>query len=159
MVDKCGRSRICGGMLLISMAALLSLRSMPSCCRAVRILQQGATAALQRRSTQTSREGCGPRPDVERALYYRTYKRCGFDADAAEGISESIARILVDHWTTLPEGAKLAENHRGFRTFMLAGINATLAGDDLEAIRENRRVARHPELRSAETSGIVRRGT
>ncbi len=67
--------------------------------------------------------------------YYRTYKRCGFDADAAEGVSESIARLLVDHWDTLVEGAKLAQQERGFREYLLGGVNATVSAKDLELIR------------------------
>ncbi len=67
--------------------------------------------------------------------YYRKYKRCGFDADAAEGLSESIARLLVDKWKSFAEGASLAQRDEGFREFLLAGVNATLGEKDLEAIR------------------------
>ncbi len=67
--------------------------------------------------------------------YYRAYKHCGFNADAAEEVSESIARLLVDHGNTLNEGAKLARKNRGFREYLLGGVNATLDRKDLEIIR------------------------
>jgi hypothetical protein len=53
------------------------------------------------------------------ALYrsYKLYGRCN-NVDAAEGFSESVARILVDHWATLPRLAKLADSDAAFRRFV-----------------------------------------
>jgi hypothetical protein len=66
---------------------------------------------------------------------YRTYRTCPFDADAAEGYSESVARILVDHWDSVSEGAKLFRNDRTFEKFVFGALNDTLADADLERIR------------------------
>ena len=70
--------------------------------------------------------------------YYLGYKACGIDdADAEEGYSESVARILVDSWKELPSGAPLMKRDIGFRRFVLSGINITLLVSDLDAIRNN----------------------
>lgn len=76
------------------------------------------------------------------ALYrfYKLYERCN-DADAGEGYSESVARILVDHWNTLPRLAKLAASDSGFRRFVLSHVNATLDMKDVERIREKAKAA------------------
>jgi hypothetical protein len=66
--------------------------------------------------------------------YYRRYGRCGFDADAAEGISDSIGRLLARNLDTLP--TKLLMTNLGFRTFVLAGVNATLESRTLHAIED-----------------------
>jgi len=70
------------------------------------------------------------------ALYksYRLYGRCD-DVDAAEGYSESIARILVDHWDTLPRLSQLIKKDKGFQRFV--GLDATMDTQDLEKVREN----------------------
>jgi hypothetical protein len=65
--------------------------------------------------------------------YHRHYKRCEFDADAAEGYSESVARILVDHWETLP---RLRELMRRDKTFRI-GLDATMDMNDITKIRQN----------------------
>jgi len=70
------------------------------------------------------------------ALYksYRRYGHCD-DVDAQEGYSESIARILVDHWETLPRLAELIEQDKSFDTFV--GLDATMNMDDVVKIRSN----------------------
>src|SRR6516225_7917663 len=57
---------------------------------------------------------------------YKSYKRYGHcdDVDAAEGYSESIARILADHWETLPRLAELIQKDRSFGRFV--GLDATM---------------------------------
>jgi hypothetical protein len=69
------------------------------------------------------------------ALYrsYKLYGRCN-NASAAEGYSESVARILVDHWGTVRRLAKLVERNAGFRRFVLSHIDATLDMKDVEKI-------------------------
>ena len=72
------------------------------------------------------------------ALYnsYTQYRHCD-DGAIAEGYSESVARILVDHWSTLPRLAQLGRKDAGFRRFVLGHIDATLDMNDVEKIRVN----------------------
>jgi len=72
------------------------------------------------------------------ALYksYKLYGKCD-DGAVAEGYSESVARILVDHWSTLPRMAHLAAEDAGFRRFVLTHVDATLDLKDLKKIRAN----------------------
>jgi hypothetical protein len=76
------------------------------------------------------------------ALYrsYKLYARCN-DAAAAEGYSESVARILVDHWNTLPRLARLAASDSGFRKFVLTHVDATLNMKDVSRIKEKSKAA------------------
>jgi hypothetical protein len=67
---------------------------------------------------------------------YSLYRQCD-DGAIGEGYSESVARILVDHWTTLPQLARAAENDIGFRAFVMKHVDATLNTDDLAKIRKN----------------------
>jgi hypothetical protein len=69
------------------------------------------------------------------ALYqsYKRYGRCD-NASAAEGYSESVARILVDHWAAVSRLAKLAGRDLGFRRFVLSHIDATLDMKDVRTI-------------------------
>lgn len=68
---------------------------------------------------------------VERA--YQQYGHCD-DGSIAEGNSEAVARLLVDHWSTLPLLAELAKRDPAFRRFVLRHIDATLDTDDLDKI-------------------------
>jgi hypothetical protein len=72
------------------------------------------------------------------ALYgsYRLYRQCD-DGAIGEGYSESVARILVDHWNTLPHLAHLAEKDPGLRRFVMEHVDGTLNMDDAEKIRRN----------------------
>jgi len=72
------------------------------------------------------------------ALYrsYRRFARCN-DATAEEGYSESVARILVDHWETLNRLSQLSARDSVFRKFVLGHIDATLDMDDVARIRRN----------------------
>ena len=71
------------------------------------------------------------------ALYqsYRRFRHCMNDADAEEGYSESVARILADHWETLPRLAYLIKRDREFGDFV--GLDATTSMDDVRKIKEN----------------------
>jgi hypothetical protein len=66
--------------------------------------------------------------------YYRLYGRCD-DPMAAEASSESIARILVDHWETLPRLAELTATDTGFRRFVR--LDSTMDSKDLTRVRAN----------------------
>jgi len=70
------------------------------------------------------------------ALYksYSLYRQCD-DGAIAEGYSESVARILVDHWKTLPELDLLTKKDAGFRHFVLLHVDATLNTDDVAIVR------------------------
>jgi hypothetical protein len=72
------------------------------------------------------------------ALYksYGLYSRCD-DGAIAEGFSESVARILVDRWSSLPRLASLAKRDTKFRRFVLRHVDATLNMDDIQKIRES----------------------
>jgi len=72
---------------------------------------------------------------------YKSYKLCRQCDDGAigEGYSESVARILADHWNTLPEMARLARKDSQFRVFVMGHIDATLNMDDVEKIRKKAR--------------------
>lgn len=70
------------------------------------------------------------------ALYhsYKLYRQCD-DGAIAEGYSESVARILVDHWETLPELSTFSRRDARFRRFVLRHLDATLNMDDVEMVR------------------------
>jgi hypothetical protein len=72
------------------------------------------------------------------ALYssYRLYQRCD-DGAIAEGYSEAVARILVDHWSTLFRLASLAKADSHFRRFVIAHVDATLNINDIKKIKTN----------------------
>lgn len=67
---------------------------------------------------------------------YRSYRLCD-DGAIGEGYSESVARLLVDHWNTLPQLAHLARKDAEFRAFIMRHVDATLNTDDVEKIRKN----------------------
>jgi len=70
------------------------------------------------------------------ALYksYASYRSCG-DGFVGENYSESVARLLVDHWNTLPRLASLARENIEFRRFVLKHVDATLDMRDVEKIK------------------------
>ena len=72
------------------------------------------------------------------ALYksYKLYRQCD-DGAVGEGYSESVARILSDHWNTLPELARLAGKDSEFRAFVIGHVDATLTMDDVRKIKKN----------------------
>lgn len=56
------------------------------------------------------------------------------DGGIAEGFSEAIARMLVDHWSDLPRLARLVQADPKFALFVTKHIDATLMPSDLERI-------------------------
>jgi len=70
------------------------------------------------------------------ALYkwYGTYRQCD-DGGIAEGVSEAVARNLVDRWETLPRLAQLGKQSPEFRRFILKHVDETLDDNDLKKIR------------------------
>jgi len=69
-------------------------------------------------------------------IWYVRYHNCDEGA-IAEGYAEAVARLMVDHWSTLPKFPTLYKSSPKFRTFVLKHIDATLAMNDLERIRKN----------------------
>src|SRR5579863_4628673 len=74
------------------------------------------------------------------ALYksYRSYRSCD-DGFIGENYSESVARVLVDHWNTLPRLASLAQENSDFQRFVLKHVDATLDMNDIEKINAKSR--------------------
>lgn len=67
--------------------------------------------------------------------YYGEYGQCD-DGSIAEGSSEAVARLLMDHWDTLPALARLIDGDPPLEPFVLRHVNATLDTKDLERIRD-----------------------
>jgi hypothetical protein len=70
------------------------------------------------------------------ALYasYNKYRSCD-DGAISEGYSESVARIIVDHWSTMPQLGHILKKRADFRQFVLTHIDATLDEKDLQNIK------------------------
>jgi hypothetical protein len=67
--------------------------------------------------------------------WYKNYRQCD-DGAPAEGVSEAVARNLVDRWGTLPRLDELTKD-AGFRSFVLKHIDKTLNAEDLKKISAN----------------------
>ncbi len=91
------------------------------CGVSTRAHQTPCTDAENRRAEE---EATRPRDWDALYRYFKAYGRCD-GVDASEGTSESVARILVDHWGTLPRLAELARGDARFRAFAVGGVNAT----------------------------------
>jgi hypothetical protein len=74
------------------------------------------------------------------ALYrsYKTFGNCD-DGAVGEGFSESVARILVEHWNTLSRLAQIAKKDGAFREFVIRHVDGTLNMDDVEKIKKDAR--------------------
>ena len=59
-----------------------------------------------------------------------------------------MARILVEHWATLPSLAKLANSDGAFRRFVLSHVDATLDMKDVGRIRTKAKDSCPQNLRS-----------
>ncbi|MGN6082276.1 hypothetical protein [Trinickia sp.] len=64
---------------------------------------------------------------------FTKYGQCD-DGEIAEGNSEGIARLLVDHWDTLPQLGTLIRHNSRLKGFILRHIDTTLDTDDLTKI-------------------------
>jgi hypothetical protein len=67
---------------------------------------------------------------------YKRYTHCD-DGAIAEGYSEAVARIIVDHWNTLSRLADITRKDTDFRRFVLKHIDETLNLEDVKNIRAN----------------------
>jgi hypothetical protein len=103
------------------------------------LLGVSTAAAQQSHCSAAEEQRAEMQADTPRSweTLYKSYKQYGKCDDGAvsEGYSESVARILVDHWSTLPRMARLAAQDTRFRRFVLAHVNATLDLNDLKKIR------------------------
>lgn len=70
------------------------------------------------------------------AAFRTKFAQCD-DGSIAEGSSEAVARLLVDHWDTLPELSHLIAKTPALRSFVLRHINSTLDTGDLNKIKQN----------------------
>jgi hypothetical protein len=72
------------------------------------------------------------------ALYssYQEYRQCD-DGSVGEGYSESVARILVDHWQTLSRLEDIGSKNVSFKRFVIRHVDATLDLGDLKRISKN----------------------
>ena len=59
----------------------------------------------------------------------------------AEAFSEGVARLLADHWTTLPALSVEAKKVPGLGLFVTAHINSTLDTGDIEKIAHSARTS------------------
>lgn len=64
---------------------------------------------------------------------FTKYGHCD-DGEIAEGNSEAIARLLVDHWETLPQLDALIRHNPRLKPFVLRHIDTTLDTGDLAKI-------------------------
>ena len=83
------------------------------------------------------------------ALYksYKSYRHCD-DGAIGEGYSESVARILVDHWSTLSRLSQLGNKDAGFRAFVVHHVDATLNMDDVKNVKRRAKAQCPNELRT-----------
>jgi hypothetical protein len=65
----------------------------------------------------------------------KSFGHCN-DGEIAEGISEAIVRLLVDHWDTLPALEKMIARAPALKNFVLSHIDATLDTDDLKQVEK-----------------------
>jgi hypothetical protein len=66
---------------------------------------------------------------------FKKYGHCD-DGSIAEGNSGAVARLLVDHWATLPLLAERVKRDQALKKFILRHIDSTLDTDDLSRIGE-----------------------
>ncbi|MES2295934.1 MAG: hypothetical protein V4582_02780 [Pseudomonadota bacterium] len=67
------------------------------------------------------------------AVAHKNYGQCD-DGSIAEGYSEAVARLLVDHWHSVPTLANMIRTDRSFKRFVLHHIDSTLDTRELERI-------------------------
>lgn len=67
-------------------------------------------------------------------LAFTKYGHCD-DGDIAEGNSEAVARLLADHWRTLPQLGKLIKRNPPLKAFVLRHIDTTLDTADLDKVK------------------------
>ena len=119
-------------------------------CFSVLVFSASIACAQQRPCTDAEALRADTEADTLRSwdsLYrsYKLYRQCD-DGGIAEGYSESVVRILADHWSTLSRLATLSRRDARFRRFVLGHVDATTNPDDLKRIRMNANTQCPPRL-------------
>jgi len=65
---------------------------------------------------------------------FTKYGHCD-DGQIAEGNSEAVARLLVDHWKSLTSLVPMFKDDPSFKSFVLRHIDTTLNTDDIDKIK------------------------
>jgi acyl-CoA-binding protein len=75
----------------------------------------------------------------EWAEIYRSYKQFAHCDDGAisEGYSDSVARLLYDHWESIDQLSRIASRDRAFERFVLAHIDQLLERTQAEKVLRN----------------------
>jgi hypothetical protein len=73
---------------------------------------------------------------IDLYISYAKYKQCDTGGGISEEYSESVVRLLDDHWNKLEQLWTLSRKHRDFKQFVLRHIDATTSDDDLKSIVE-----------------------
>lgn len=110
-----------------------------------------SSPAQRRQCSETEAQGAEAQAETLRSwddLYrsYTIYRQCD-DGAIGEGYSESVARILVDHWQTLPQLAQLARKDKEFQRFVLKHVDETINREDARSIEANAQHACPTRLR------------
>ncbi len=103
------------------------------------LAQSTSICAQQRPCTTAEAQRADLQADTLRSweALYKSYKHYGHcdDGAIAEGYSESVARILVDHWNTLFQLVALGNKDAKFLRFVFSHVDATLDTGDLGKIK------------------------
>jgi hypothetical protein len=101
-------------------------------------VQAGAPAATCAESQTEAADAAVDTLDSWQAVaaYRAKFEQCD-DGSLAEGSAEAIARLLADHWNTLPDLSRLIAKTPMLRPFVLRHINSTLDTSDLGKIEQN----------------------
>jgi hypothetical protein len=67
---------------------------------------------------------------------YAQYNNCDEGA-IGQAYSAAVARILVDHWETLPRLADIARGNPAFKAFVVKHVDQRLDAGDIKKIAEN----------------------
>ena len=116
----------CRSLLLAVVALLVAVPSSPA--------QRRQCSETEEQHAEAQAETLRSWDDLYRS--YTIFRQCD-DGAIWEGYSESVARILVDHWVTLPRLAQLARKDKGFQRFVLKHVDETISGDDARRIEAN----------------------
>jgi hypothetical protein len=66
---------------------------------------------------------------------YARFRQCD-DGAIAEGFSEAVARLMIDHWTDLPQALPLFRSDRAFENWAVRHIDQTVSFEDSMKIEE-----------------------
>ena len=72
--------------------------------------------------------------------FFKKYAKCD-DGAIAEGISDSVARLLAKNWKQLPELGRLVSKDESFENFIIRHLDETDNYDDLKTIGRNARLS------------------